>query len=220
MGFLNFHPGTLPAYRGPDPIFWQLRNGEPAGAVTVHRMEADFDAGPVLHVEPIPIEPHDTYGIHLTHLADATRLATVALAEQLDAGAPLAATPQIPTEAAFHPVPSLRDLIVDWPNAPARTVVDLCRAANPNRGGALTFFRGTPIRLLQATDADVDHPPRLPAGTVVSTNSGDPLQVLAADGRYLRLELIQMEEGYYTGARFASLFNVRIGEKFTTPSLS
>ncbi|MEZ4640893.1 MAG: formyltransferase family protein [Caldilineaceae bacterium] len=26
-GFLNLHPSLLPHYRGPDPIFWQLRDG-------------------------------------------------------------------------------------------------------------------------------------------------------------------------------------------------
>ena len=54
-GFLNFHFAALPGYRGPEPLFWQIRNGEAAGAVTVHRMAADFDTGPVLLAEPVAI---------------------------------------------------------------------------------------------------------------------------------------------------------------------
>ena len=46
-GFLNVHPSLLPAYRGPAPLFWQLRAGETQTGVTVHWMEERFDAGPI-----------------------------------------------------------------------------------------------------------------------------------------------------------------------------
>lgn len=46
-GFLNIHPSLLPAYRGPAPLFWQLRDGLPGGGVTVHWMDAAFDTGPI-----------------------------------------------------------------------------------------------------------------------------------------------------------------------------
>jgi methionyl-tRNA formyltransferase len=46
LGFLNLHPSLLPAYRGPSPLFWQLRDGAPAG-VTIHTMDEAFDAGPI-----------------------------------------------------------------------------------------------------------------------------------------------------------------------------
>lgn len=44
-GFLNLHPSLLPAYRGPAPLFWQLRAGGQTSGVTVHWMDADFDTG-------------------------------------------------------------------------------------------------------------------------------------------------------------------------------
>jgi methionyl-tRNA formyltransferase len=46
-GFLNVHPSHLPAYRGPAPLFWQLRDGLQQGGVTVHWMDAAFDSGPI-----------------------------------------------------------------------------------------------------------------------------------------------------------------------------
>lgn len=46
-GFLNLHPSLLPAYRGPAPLFWQLRDGCQTIGVTVHWMDADFDTGAV-----------------------------------------------------------------------------------------------------------------------------------------------------------------------------
>ena len=45
---LNIHPSLFPKYRGPDPIFWQLYNNEPATGVTLHLVSADIDAGPII----------------------------------------------------------------------------------------------------------------------------------------------------------------------------
>lgn len=46
QGFLNLHPSLLPHYRGPEPLFWQLRDGAPAG-VTVHTMDEGLDTGDI-----------------------------------------------------------------------------------------------------------------------------------------------------------------------------
>lgn len=47
-GVLNVHSSLLPAYRGPAPVHWAIRNGDPYLGLTVHRMDEEFDAGPVL----------------------------------------------------------------------------------------------------------------------------------------------------------------------------
>ncbi|HVR32572.1 MAG TPA: formyltransferase family protein [Acidimicrobiia bacterium] len=60
-GVLNAHPGLLPAYRGVDVIHWALRNGDPLG-VTVHRVDAGIDTGPILARRTYEIEPGDTVG--------------------------------------------------------------------------------------------------------------------------------------------------------------
>ena len=44
-GFLNVHPSLLPAYRGPEPLFWAFRNGEASNGVTVHFMDEGLDTG-------------------------------------------------------------------------------------------------------------------------------------------------------------------------------
>jgi len=48
IGCLNIHPSLLPAYRGPQPLFWQLRAGEQNMGVTVHWMDAGVDTGDIL----------------------------------------------------------------------------------------------------------------------------------------------------------------------------
>lgn len=47
MGFLNVHPSLLPHYRGPAPLFWQLRAGLRQSGVTVHWMDTTFDTGAI-----------------------------------------------------------------------------------------------------------------------------------------------------------------------------
>jgi methionyl-tRNA formyltransferase len=56
LGVLNVHPSALPRYRGPSPVLWAIRNGDPFMGVTVHRMTARIDAGPILaQVDDIPV---------------------------------------------------------------------------------------------------------------------------------------------------------------------
>lgn len=46
-GFLNVHPSLLPHFRGPEPLFWQLRAGINPVGVTVHWMDAELDTGDI-----------------------------------------------------------------------------------------------------------------------------------------------------------------------------
>jgi methionyl-tRNA formyltransferase len=48
LGCLNIHPSLLPAYRGPEPLFWQFRAGEEDTGVTVHWIDSGVDTGEVL----------------------------------------------------------------------------------------------------------------------------------------------------------------------------
>ena len=53
-GFLNLHTSLLPAYRGPQPLFWQLRDGAPTGA-TVHFMDEGLDTGDIVAQTAVPL---------------------------------------------------------------------------------------------------------------------------------------------------------------------
>ena len=54
LGFLNLHPSLLPAYRGPQPLFWQLRDGATTGA-TVHYMDEGLDTGDIAAQAAVPL---------------------------------------------------------------------------------------------------------------------------------------------------------------------
>jgi methionyl-tRNA formyltransferase len=48
LGVLNVHPSALPRYRGPAPLLWAIRNGDPTFGMTIHRMDDGLDTGPIL----------------------------------------------------------------------------------------------------------------------------------------------------------------------------
>ena len=47
-GFVNLHPSLLPEFRGPAPLFWQLRAGRQSSGVTLHWMDERFDTGDII----------------------------------------------------------------------------------------------------------------------------------------------------------------------------
>ncbi|MDO7886491.1 methionyl-tRNA formyltransferase [Hymenobacter cheonanensis] len=216
LGFLNFHLAALPGYRGPEPLFWQLRNGEPAGAVTVHRMTASFDTGPIVLAQPVPIGPGDTHGLHRTRLAHAA----VAVGQQLLAGlrgeAPLPPEqPQDEAAAHYWPRATLADVCINW-HEPAEAIARLVRATNPWNRGALATLRGQPLRVLAATARP--ETAAAPPGTVVWAEPGQGLLVACGASQLVQLDIVALDEGYFTGGQLAAL-GVPVGEVLTSAAL-
>ena len=60
LGTLNIHKGKLPDYRGMPPAFWEVWNGASEVGVTVHRVDAGLDTGPILLQDSVPIDQHST----------------------------------------------------------------------------------------------------------------------------------------------------------------
>ncbi len=57
---LNLHPSRLPAYRGPTPLFWQLRDGLEQIGVTLHHLSDELDAGAVCLQQSVRLALEDT----------------------------------------------------------------------------------------------------------------------------------------------------------------
>src|SRR5687767_12848886 len=61
-GLYNVHFGHLREYRGPSPVFWQLKKGAPSLAITIHCINERLDAGAVAWKKEYPNEPFFSYG--------------------------------------------------------------------------------------------------------------------------------------------------------------
>ena len=51
----NLHPSLLPAYRGPTPLYWQLRRQETRTGLTLHELTDRFDAGNIVAQRRLPL---------------------------------------------------------------------------------------------------------------------------------------------------------------------
>jgi methionyl-tRNA formyltransferase len=79
LGWLNGHPSLLPRHRGPVPVAWSIRNGEPEIGITFHRMDTELDTGAILAQRTMTIgeycEPEEFYGrmgpLHLEAFGEA-----------------------------------------------------------------------------------------------------------------------------------------------------
>lgn len=60
LGIINIHPSLLPHYRGPTPIESPILNGDTTSGVSIMRLGAGMDDGPVFAQETFPILETDT----------------------------------------------------------------------------------------------------------------------------------------------------------------
>ena len=70
-GWLNVHPSLLPAYRGPEPVYWAIADGAPVTGISMHKAVAKVDSGPILAQAEVPILPGDTAGTLTRRLVEA-----------------------------------------------------------------------------------------------------------------------------------------------------
>ena len=68
-GILNVHPSLLPRWRGAAPIERAIMAGDELTGVSIMRLTAGLDSGPVCAQRTEPIAPSDTYGTLAPRLA-------------------------------------------------------------------------------------------------------------------------------------------------------
>lgn len=204
LGWMNLHGGPLPAYRGPQPVFWQIRNGERESALVAHRMDTGLDTGPILASLPIPLGPDTTHGGLTQALSQAAPVLLQHLLEALDAQGDAfleGARPQ--GEGRSWPRPGPGDVRIDWAAMDSRQVMALVRACNPWNSGAWTRLQGQPCRIAEVTLAAGLEQVGPPGSVQLAADGG--LAVACRDGLGLRLEILRLEEGFFTGSRLRAM---------------
>ncbi len=107
----NLHPSLLPQFRGPAPLFWQLRQGVDETGITLHALGPEFDSGPVFGQERLAIAVEDT--------EDTLRVALAALSGTLLARWLRAcqegitcADSEDESAGSYYPMPGAADFVV------------------------------------------------------------------------------------------------------------
>lgn len=196
-GAYNLHGSLLPRYRGRAPANWVLVNGEEETGVTLHRMTAKADAGPIVAQQPVTIAPTDTALLLHRKLRDA---ASTMLRDHL----PLLLEnrhQEVAQEehlATYYGRRTAADGLIDWCR-PASELYNLVRAVSHPYPGA--FFTIGEHKVI-VWDADVlagnlDQTP----GTVLSV---DPLRIACGENSLvIRFGQRGDQSLYMSGARLA-----------------
>jgi methionyl-tRNA formyltransferase len=211
------HGGKLPEYRGPQPVFWEILNRETEGAVTVHRMDEQFDHGPIAASCSVPIGPEDTHGLHLVRLTFAAVKVVEALFGSLvQYGSDLPTLPQDENRAAFHRRPSFEDLVIRWDEQPAARIRAIVKAGNPWNNGAFASIRGINLRITDVTLREDGGEASASPGTILTADATEGVVVNCRDGSALKLDVVSMDEGIFPGGVLAT-FGIQAGERFVAP---
>ena len=202
LGCINSHASLLPRWRGAAPIQRAIEAGDSESGVTVMRMEAGLDTGPMLLKSVTPISADDTGGSLHDRLAKLGPPAVIEAIAGLAAGT-LQGELQDDSLATYAHKLNKDEARIDW-NRPAIELERVIRAFNPWPICHSTL-NGEALKVLAATLADAQGEP----GQILAA-SKDGLIVGCGAGA-LCLTRLQLPGG--KALNFSDFFNSR-REKF------
>ena len=187
FGCLNVHASVLPRWRGAAPIQAAILAGDESTGVSLMRMTAGLDCGPVYCDSRIAIGEHETAGeLHDRLAALGGELLVARLASILDGD--LTATEQDESLASYAAKISKQDAELDW-SLPADELQRRIRAYNPAPGSyffAESNAESLRIKVWQASVVpELDEVP----GTFVQYDTDGIVMACGQGG--LRLESLQ-----------------------------
>jgi len=108
-GIINVHPGRLPSYGGLFAPFRQMLNGERTLGCTIHMVDRGIDTGPILAIEPVPLDPSHSMIWHSARLYKAGARRAADFVDRIAAGLPLRPEPQDPSARAYYHLPTTEE---------------------------------------------------------------------------------------------------------------
>lgn len=211
----NLHASALPAYSGPCPLYWQIRNQETHTAIALQKAELKADTGKVLHAHNLPIDPLDT----LQRLGNQISWQAQSVVKEFLDGATLASTAtQLPlprdvtqpgVQYARRPTPN--DSAIHFETQTPAEISAMCRAGAGQPYAATFSISGVAIYLLQATPVNQPCYGTQP-GTVLMVGEPEGLIVATSHGA-IRLDILSSIDGTFSGLAFAERFGIDAGVK-------
>lgn len=146
-GALNIHASLLPRWRGAAPIQRALLAGDRETGITLMRMDAGLDTGPMLSQERVDISTDDdAQSLHHKLAALGARMIVDLLANA--AAGRLRAVPQPESGVTYARKLEKREAQIDW-QRPASDIERLVRALRP-APGAVARLRGETLKIWRA----------------------------------------------------------------------
>jgi methionyl-tRNA formyltransferase len=203
-GCINIHASLLPRWRGAAPIQRCIEAGDAETGVTIMRMEAGLDTGPMLLAEALNIDAGDTAATLHDRLAEQGGRLIVDALRRFDA-----LTPVTQPEAGVTYASKIdkTEAAIDW-TRPAAVIERRIRAFDPFPGCTAQLGEAT-IKLWRAQPATGAGQP----GEILAV-APDGITVACGDGA-LRLVELQKPGGRRLESRdFLSGFALAPGQRF------
>jgi len=206
-GCVNVHASILPRYRGAAPINWAIVRGETVTGVTIMKMDAGMDTGPMLHVREMPIGEDDTAETMFPKLSALGAEALIEVLRKLREGT-LTETPQDGSLATYAPMLKKEHGRIDW-EKPAPEVRNLVRGMTP-WPSASAVHDGKTLKILSASVREGRGQP----GEILAVDR-DGIVVACGEGA-VRLGTVQPEGGRAMSSReYAQGRRVRKGDRLS-----
>ncbi len=206
FGALNVHASLLPRWRGAAPIQRAILAGDRESGITIMKMDAGLDTGPILAQRAISIGEEDDAGTLHDRLADLGSEMIVAALTGVQTGRAIY-RPQSSTGVTYAPKIGKAETLLDWSRA-AEELARTVRAFRPSPGASSTLG-GESLKIWRAHIGEGSGPPGRvlaagPGGVVIACGEGAlaVTELQRAGGR--RLSAAEFLRGYEMapGARF------------------
>jgi methionyl-tRNA formyltransferase len=209
LGVVNFHPSLLPRYRGKEPLFWALLEGETRTGCTAHHATDAVDAGPILLQREVAISPRATSASLARDVDDAGATLIPELLAMARGGALPPGHLPAETGKVFPPLREEHGLL-DL----SRGAIELSRLVRACVGEipAFFFFAGMKVVMLAAEPVEATVRGAAP-GTVVEIGRG-MLRIATAAGD-LVVERWLFFGRVHDSDELAASLDIRVGTRFT-----
>jgi methionyl-tRNA formyltransferase len=186
---VNVHASILPKYRGAAPINWAIINAEKTTGITIIKMTASMDAGPIIAQAEVAIEDPDTAVTledKLSKKAPCILLDSLKLIE--DKTCNLIEQDEI--KASFAPKLKKNDGLINW-QEPAQSIYNLIRGSL-GWPGAFTYYKGKLFKIYKARVASASGERRVRAQGEILQVSREGIVVACATDNLI-IEELQIE---------------------------
>jgi methionyl-tRNA formyltransferase len=206
---LCLHPSKLPDLRGPSPIREALKRGHHATAISVMKMVRQMDAGPVMIVRSLQIDPDDDFETLREKLAKLAVQCTYSAIRAIQKGE-AQYEPQDEAAATYTSLIKPSDTSIDFARK-AEDIVNLVRAFSPDIGAVCLMQDGKRLKILRASVRQQEIAGAVP-GTVLSVRKHS-FEVACGDENVLVVHELQPEGKRRMSAQeFLAGRNIIIGD--------
>ncbi len=208
----NIHFGPLPSFRGPTPVFWQLKLGVEKIGLCIHRISDKFDDGDVVWIKET--KNYEYYNCKMsTQLLSQLCVEGVLFIVRL-----ITNGITVPTIDRSHVVmtcqkrPCLNDVLINWQEMDAVEICNLIRACNPWNKGAITSFKGQEVKLMDALVVKSEQKEEYKAGTIVKCDTDFLVQCI--NSCLIKTNMMFFQDSYIPSYQFLSI-GFKKGEDFS-----